>query len=66
MFLTTGIFGNFKGWRGKFLTFKTGIPGGPARKMKGKCAMCAFQVTGPNKPNARLSFLQQTSKFNVR
>jgi len=30
MFLTTGIFGNFEGWRGEFLTFKTGIAGGPA------------------------------------
>jgi len=29
--LTTGIFGNFEGWRGEFLTFKTGIPGGPGR-----------------------------------
>jgi len=25
-----GIFGNFEGWQGEFLTFKTGIPGGPA------------------------------------
>ena len=27
--LTTGIFANFEGWQGEFLTFKTGIPGGP-------------------------------------
>jgi len=25
VFLTTGIFGNFEGWRGEFFTFKTGI-----------------------------------------
>jgi len=29
--LTTGIFGNDEGRRGEFLTFKTGIPGDPAR-----------------------------------
>ena len=29
VFLTTGIFWNFEGWRGKFFTLKTGIPGGP-------------------------------------
>ena len=29
MFLTMGIFGNFEGWWGEFLTFKTGIPNGP-------------------------------------
>jgi len=28
MFLTTKIFGNFEGWWGIFLTFKTGIPSG--------------------------------------
>jgi len=33
MFLTTGIFRNFEGWQGKFLTFKTGIPGGAAQMM---------------------------------
>jgi len=32
MFLTTGIFGNFRGWQGEFLTFKTGFPGGPVRR----------------------------------
>ena len=29
MFLTTGIFGDFGGLAGEFLTFKTGIFGGP-------------------------------------
>jgi len=51
MLLTTEFFGNFEGWRWKFLTFKTGIPVGPATGLD-----CGDRSSICNTPLAKFHF----------
>ena len=44
----TGIFGNFYTKRGGFLTFKTGIPGGLARRVWTKFEIIQYRLRAYN------------------